>query len=209
MRACEIITEIREIPVNKFEPDDYDTGLSGGDLSPKDRKAENQILLGRYKGYSVWTRDLRMQGDTNHEYEIEVTTKRAPYTVVIRMDLRPDIMYSRHQKIDVDVSRVHFIEKIPGGPGSEINMVDFYIWIMNTLGTAIMSDSKQSKGGASIWKRLANDPRVNVFGYSPTTNEFSQVDDEGDADKWDTWASSKTVNNNILFAVPSNRSMHT
>ena len=209
MRAIEIITEIRELHVNRFEPDDYDTGLSGGDLSPNDRKAENQILLGRYKGYSVWTRDLRMQGDTNHEYEIEVTTKRAPYTVVIRMDLRPDIMYSRHQKIDVDVSRVHFIEKIPGGPGSEINMVDFYIWIMNTLGTAIMSDSKQSKGGASIWKRLANDPRVNVFGYSPTTNEFSQVDDEGDADKWDTWASSNTVNNNILFAVPSNRSMHT
>ena len=66
-------------------------------------------------------------------------------------------------------------------------MVDFYIWIMKTLGTAIISDSKQSKGGASIWKRLASDPRVNVYGYSPATSEFSQVDDEGDADKWDTW----------------------
>ena len=38
MRAIEIITEIRELPVNRFEPDDYDTGLSGGDLSPKERK---------------------------------------------------------------------------------------------------------------------------------------------------------------------------
>jgi hypothetical protein len=54
----------------------------------------------------------------------------------------------------------------------------------------MISDSKQSKGGASIWKRLASDPRVNVFGYSPATSKISQVDDEGDADLWDTWAGS-------------------
>jgi hypothetical protein len=190
MRAREIITEIRELPVNRFEPDDYDTGLSGGDLSPNDRKENNQILLGRYKGYLVWTRDLRMQGDTNHEYDIEVTTKRAPYTVVISMELRPYIMYSKQQKLDIDGSKVHMVEKIPAGPGSEINMVDFYIWIMNTLDTAMISDNKQSKGGASIWKRLASDPRANVFAYSPAASEFSQVDDEGDADKWDTWQGS-------------------
>jgi hypothetical protein len=82
------------------------------------------------------------------------------------------------------------VEKTPDGPGSEINMVDFYIWIMKTLGTAMISDSKQSKGGASIWKRLASDPRVNVFGYSPATSKISQVDAEGDADLWDTWAGS-------------------
>ena len=87
-------------------------------------------------------------------------------------------------------------------------MVDFYIWIMNTLSTAIMSDSKQSKGGTSIWNRLSNDPRVDVFAYSPNTSEFSQVDDEGDADKWDTWADADVPNNNLLFAVPSNRGMH-
>ena len=187
MRAREIITEIYYLDVNRFEPDDYDTGLSGGDLSPKDRKENNQMLLGRYKGYSVWTRDLRMQGETNHEYDIEVTTKRKPYTVVIRMELRPYIMYSEQQKLDVNGSKILMVEKIPDGPGSEINMVDFYIWIMNTLGTAMISDNKQSKGGASIWKRLASDPRANVFAYSPTTNEFSQVNNEGDADNWDTW----------------------
>ena len=133
MRAREIITEIYYLDVNRFEPDDYDTGLSGGDLSPKDRKENNQMLLGRYKGYSVWTRDLRMQGETNHEYDIEVTTKRKPYTVVIRMELRPYIMYSEQQKLDVNRSKIHMVEKIPDGPGSEINMVDFYIWIMVLL----------------------------------------------------------------------------
>jgi len=215
MRFNQLVTEIREIPVNKFEPDDYDTGLSGGDLSPEDRKEKNQILLGSYKGYPVWTRDLRMQGETNHEYDIEVTTKWTPYTVVVRLELRPYIMYNKKQKLDVDGSKVHMVEKIPGGPGSEINMVDFYIWIMNTLGTAIISDDKQSKGGTSIWNRLSNDPRVDVFAYSPNTSEFSQVDDEGDADLWNTWAGSDEsdldatlANNNILFVVPSNKSMH-
>jgi len=187
MRFNELLTEIYYLDVNRFQPDDYDTGLSGGDLSPKGRKENNQILLGRYKGYSVWTRDLRMQGETNHEWDIEVTTKREPYTVVIRMELQPYIMYSEQQKLDIDGSKVHMVEKISEGPGSEINMVDFYIWIIKILGTALISDNKQSKGGASIWKRLASDPRVNVFGYSPTTNEFSQVNDEGDADNWDTW----------------------
>ena len=179
MRFNQLLTEIRDIPVDR-----YDTGYPG--LSPNARKDKNQILLGRYKGYPVWTKDLRMQGDTNHEYDIEVTTRLNPYTIVIRMDLSPYIMQGEGGQ-EVNGSKVDLVQKIPDGEGSEINMVDFYIWIMKTLGTAMISDSKQSKGGASIWKRLASDPRVNVFGYSPATSEFSQVNDEGDADKWDTW----------------------
>ena len=66
----------------------------------------------------------------------------------------------------IDGHRVHFVQKVPEGVGSDINMVDFYIWLINKLSTAIISDSKQSKGGASIWKRLASDPRVDVFAYS-------------------------------------------
>ena len=184
MRAHEIITEIYYLDVGR-----YDTGHQGS--SPQARKENNQILLGRYKGYSVWSRDLRMQGETNHEWDIEVTTKREPYIVVVRMDLSPYIMYSEHQKLDINGSKVDLVQKTPEGVGSEINMVDFYIWIMNILGTAIISDSKQSKGGASIWKKLANDPRVDIFGYSPTTNEFSQVNDDADADNWDTWQGSE------------------
>ena len=179
MRACEIITEIYNLSVDSF-----DTGHQGP--SPKGRKENNQIFLGLYdNNYPVWTKDLRMQGETNHEYEIEVTTKRKPYTVVVRMDLTPFMMTDEKQ--EVDGSMVSMIQKIPKGVGSDINMVDFYIWIMKTLDTAIISDNKQSKGGASIWKRLASDPRVDVFGYSAATSEFSQVDDEGDADNWDTW----------------------
>ncbi len=205
MRFKELITEIRDQSVDKMWAGQY--GL------PSEKRIEgNQILLGTYDDYyQVWTRDLRMQGDTNHEYEIEVTTKEIPHPfitpdnidddamqrkfdgpreyIVIRMDLRPYIMQGDGGQ-EVNGSKVHFIQKVPEGIGSDINMVDFYIWIMNTLGTAMISDHKQSKGGASIWKRLASDPRVNVFGYSPTTSEFSQVDDEGDADLWDTWQGS-------------------
>tara|TARA_Y100001949_G_C15974282_1_gene325374 strand:- start:68 stop:871 length:804 start_codon:yes stop_codon:yes gene_type:complete len=179
MRFNQLLTEIRELPVDR-----YDTGMSWQD--PNDRRDKNQIRLGSYNGYSVWTKDLRMQGETNHEWDIEVTTRLAPYTVVIRMDLSPYIMQGEGGQ-EVNGSKVDLIQKVPDGVGSDINMVDFYIWIMKTLGTAMISDSKQSKGGASIWKRLASDPRVNVYGYSPATSEFSQVDDEGDADKWDTW----------------------
>ena len=110
---------------------------------------------------------------------------------------------------------------------------------MNKLGTALISDNKQSKGGASIWKRLASDPRVDVFAYSYKYG-FGQTDDEGDADQWNTWAGTdqedvdyanyrrklghpekeirsdviaarrelSAEDDNVLFAVPSNRSMH-
>ena len=118
---------------------------------------------------------------------------------------------------EVSGSNVKFIQKVPEGVGSDIDMVDFYIWIMDKLNTALISDSKQSKGGASIWKRLSDDPRIDVFAYSPNTNEFSQVDDEGEADLWNTWGRQQgddeedenpKMNNNLLFAVPSNRSKH-
>ena len=191
MRARELLFEIRDVPqVQKALPGDYDTGLAGSGQSTQDRKARNQIFLGRYKRYSVWTHDLRQEGDTSHEYDIEVTTNRRPYIVGLSIHLEPYTMYIEKNKQDVEGHKVHMVEKMPDGPGSEIDMVDFYIWTMNTLGTTMISDSKQSKGGASIWKRLASDPRVNVFGYSPTTSEISQVDDEGDADLWDTWTGS-------------------
>ena len=222
MRAKEIL-EVQYLNVDGMHAGQYG-------LSSKGRKLGNQMYLGSYKGFKVWTRDSRQEGDTNHEWDIEVITKeilhpfvglqsgndeelRKKYDgpreyVVLKMELRPYIMYSKKDKQDVSGSRVHFVQKVPEGVGSNIDMVDFYIWIMDRLNTAIISDSKQSKGGASIWKRLSSDPRVDVVAYSPNTNEFSQVDDEGDADLWNTWADSKTANNNILFAVPSNRSKH-
>ena len=191
MRARELISEIRNVPqVPKLRPGDIPNGLHGSGVTARDRKARNQIFLGKYKKYNVWTHDLRQEGDTAHRYDIEVTTARRPYIVGLNLELQPDIMYIEKQKQDVEGHRVHFVQKMPDGPGSEIDMVDFYIWVMNTLGTTLMSDHKQSKGGASIWKRLAGDPRVDVFGYSPKTHEISQVDDEGDADLWDTWAGS-------------------
>ena len=222
MRAREIL-EIQDLNVEGMHAGQYG-------LSSEGRKQGNQMYLGSYKGFRVWSRDLRYQGDTNHEWDIEVITKeilhpfvglqsgndeelRKKYDgpreyVVLKMELRPYIMYSKKDKQDVSGSRVHFVQKVPEGVGSNIDMVDFYIWIMDRLNTAIISDSKQSKGGASICKRLSSDPRVDVVAYSPNTNEFSQVDNEGDADLWNTWADSKTANNNILFAVPSNRSKH-
>ena len=231
MRAREIL-EIQDLNVEGMHAGQYG-------LSSEGRKQGNQMYLGSYKGFRVWSRDLRYQGDTNHEWDIEVITKeilhpfvglqsgndeelRKKYDgpreyVVLKMELRPYIMYSKKDKQDVSGSRVHFVQKVPEGVGSNIDMVDFYIWIMDRLNTAIISDSKQSKGGASIWKRLSSDPRVDVFAYSPNTNEFSQVDDEGEADLWNTWGrkgsdnpedENPTMNNNLLFAVPSNRSKH-
>ena len=191
MRAREIISEIRDVPqVPKLYPGDIENGLTGSGASSRDRKARNQIFLGKYKKYNVWTHDLRQEGDTSYYYDIEVTTPRRPYTVGLNLELKPTTMYIKKQKQDVEGHRVSYVVKMPDGPGSEIDVVDFYIWVMNTLGTTLISDSRQSKGGASIWKRLAGDPRVDVFGYSPITLEISQVDSEGDADLWDTWAGS-------------------
>ena len=231
MRAKEIL-EVQYLNVDGMHAGQYG-------LSSKGRKLGNQMYLGSYKGFKVWTRDLRQEGDTNHEWDIEVITKeilhpfvglqsgndeelRKKYDgpreyVVLKMELRPYIMYSKKDKQDVSGSRVHFVQKVPEGVGSNIDMVDFYIWIMDRLNTAMISDSKQSKGGASIWKRLSSDPRDDVFAYSPNTNEFSQVDDEGEADLWNTWGRQSTdndedetqkMNNNFFFAVPSNRSKH-
>ena len=45
------------------------------------------------------------------------------------------------QKQDVEGHRVSYVVKMPDGPGSEIDVVDFYIWVMNTLGTTLISDS--------------------------------------------------------------------
>ncbi len=191
MRAREIISEIRDVPqVPKLYPGDIENGLTGSGASSRDRKARNQIFLGKYKKYNVWTHDLRQEGDTSYYYDIEVTTPRRPYTVGLNLELKPTTMYIKKQKQDVEGHRVSYVVKMPDGPGSEIDVVDFYIWVMNTLGTTLISDSRQSKGGASIWKRLAGDPRVDVFGYSPITLGISQVDSEGDADLWDTWAGS-------------------
>jgi hypothetical protein len=268
MRAREILSEVQDWNVEGMYAGQYG-------LSSKARKEGNQMYLGPYGNYRVWTRDLRQEGDDgNHEWEIEVITKKIPHPfvgkfkssvsssyvfpqdniddelkrkfdgpreyIVIRMDLKPLIMHDKHNNQDIGGSRVHHVQKVPEGVGSDINMVDFYIWIMNRLNTTMISDGKQSKGGASIWKRLASDPRVDVFAYSPNSNEFSQVDDEGDADLWDTWAGNddevvKWANkrrelghpeadvvddatkererisrayNNILFAVPSNKSKH-
>ena len=189
MRAREIL-EIRDLNVEGMHAGQYG-------LSSKGRKLGNQMYLGSYKGFKVWTRDLRQEGDTNHEWDIEVITKeilhpfvglqsgndeelRKKYDgpreyVVLKMELRPLIMYDKHNKQDVSGSRVHFVQKVPEGVGSDINMVDFYIWIINKLGTAIISDSKQSKGGASIWKRLASDPRVDVFAYSYKSVSYTHL----------------------------------
>ena len=191
MRAREIISEIRDVPqVPKLYPGDIENGLTGSGASSRDRKARNQIFLGKYKKYNVWTHDLRQEGDTSYQYDIEVTTPRRPYIVGLNLELKPATMYIKKQKQNVEGHRVSYVVKMPDGPGSEIDVVDFYIWVMNTLGTTLISDSRQSKGGASIWKRLASDPRIDVFGYSPRTLEISQVDSEGDADLWNTWAGS-------------------
>ena len=231
MRAREIL-EIQDLNVDGMHAGQYG-------LSSKGRKQGHQMYLGSYKGFKVWSRDLRYQGDTNHEWDIEVITKEIPHPfvgkgrpeddeelrrrfdgpreyVVLKLDLKPYIMQGNKGQ-EVSGSNVKFVQKVPEGVGSDIDMVDFYIWIMNKLNTAMISDSKQSKGGASIWKRLSSDPRVDVFAYSPNTNEFSQVDDEGEADLWNTWGrkgsdnpedENPTMNNNLLFAVPSNRSKH-
>ena len=105
---------------------------------------------------------------------------------VMTLTLIEEVMVTDDNK--VYGKRVSWVQKTPEGAGSEINMVEFYIWLMNTFNTAIVSDYTQSKGGASIWKKLAKDPRVDMFGYSPEgKGKFSQVDAEGDADLWDTW----------------------
>ena len=105
---------------------------------------------------------------------------------IMTLTLQERMMFTEQQKVKGHT--VSWVQKVPEGIGSEINMQDFYIWLMHTFNTAIISDSTQSKGGASIWKKLAKDPRVDMFGYSPEgKGKFSQVDAEGDADLWDTW----------------------
>ena len=258
MRAREIITEIEDWNVEGMYAGQYG-------LPSEKRKELNQILIGTYDDYyKVWTRDLREVGVPT-DYDIEVITEEIPHPfvtpdniddhdlqrkfdgpreyVVLKMELKHRTLSDKESNPEtgqsIDGHRVHFVQKVPAGVGSDINMVDFYIWIINKLGTAIISDSKQSKGGASIWKRLASDPRVDVFAYSYKYG-FGQTDDEGDADKWNTWAGTDqevvddaklrrelghpekeiksdvisarrelgAERDNVLFAVPSNRSMH-
>ena len=206
MRAREIISEIQDWNVEGMYAGQY--GL------PSEKREElNQILLGTYDNYyKVWTHDLRQVGVPT-DYDIEVITEEIPHPfvtsdniddhdlqrkfdgpreyVVLKMELKHRTLSDKESNPEtgqsIDGHRVHFVQKVPEGVGSDINMVDFYIWIMNKLSTAIISDSKQSKGGASIWKRLASDPRVDVFAYSYKYG-FGQTDDEGDADQWNTWA---------------------
>jgi len=108
---------------------------------------------------------------------------------VMTLTLIEEVMETDDNK--VYGKRVSWVQKTPEGVGSEINMVEFYIWLMNTFNTAIISDYTQSKGGTSIWNKLAKDPRVDMFAYKEggiwNKGKFSQVDAEGDADAWDTW----------------------
>ena len=67
MRAKEIL-EVQYLKVDGMHAGQYG-------LSSKGRKLGNQMYLGSYKGFKVWTRDLRQEGDTNHEWDIEVITK--------------------------------------------------------------------------------------------------------------------------------------
>ena len=186
---------------------------------------------------------LFVTSDNIDDYDLQRKFDGPREYVVLKMELKHRTLSDKESNPEtgqsIDGHRVHFVQKVPEGVGSDINMVDFYIWIINKLGTAIISDSKQSKGGASIWKRLASDPRVDVFAYSYKYG-FGQTDDEGDADKWNTWAGTDqevvddaklrrelghpekeiksdvisarrelgAERDNVLFAVPSNRSMH-
>ena len=261
MRAREIISEIQQL-LNIDRAGRY-PGQYG--LPSEKRKELNQILLGTYDDYyQVWTRDLREVGIPTN-YDIDVITKEIPHPfvtpdniddhdlqrkfdgpreyVVLKMELKHRTLSDKESNPEtgqsIDGHRVHFVQKVSKGIGSDINVIDFYIWIMNKLGTALISDNKQSKGGASIWKRLASDPRVDVFAYSYKYG-FGQTDDEGDADQWNTWAGTdqedvdyanyrrklghpekeirsdviaarrelSAEDDNVLFAVPSNRSMH-
>ena len=58
---------------------------------------------------------------------------------------------------------VHEIALRPSYRGKNI-AYDFYLMLLSS-GYTVVSDGQQTKGGASIWKRLMNDPRIKVTAY--------------------------------------------
>lgn len=53
-----------------------------------------------------------------------------------------------------------------------------YSFIMHKLGLILRSDWTQSIGGKSIWKRLAQDPTVNVYAWNNKTKKAYNIDPE-------------------------------
>ena len=142
MRAREIITEIEDWNVEGMYAGQY--GL------PSEKREElNQILLGTYDDYyKVWTRDLREVGVPT-DYDIEVITEEIPHPfvtpdniddhdlqrkfdgpreyVVLKMELKHRTLSDKESNPEtgqsIDGHRVHFVQKVPEGVGSDINMV--------------------------------------------------------------------------------------
>ena len=146
MRAREIITEFEDWNVEGMYAGQYG-------LPSEKRKELNQILIGTYDDYyKVWTRDLREVGGPT-DYDIEVITEEIPHPfvtpdniddsdlqrkfdgpreyVVLKMELKHRTLSDKESNPEtgqsIDGHRVHFVQKVPEGVGSDINMVDFYI----------------------------------------------------------------------------------
>jgi len=200
MRAYEIITEIRVEPVPGIQ-----SGYPG--RSKEDREKRGEDFIGKYDNYyNVWNAyPDRPEGSPHalgakaRDYELEVMDDTD--TIVLELQLRAqeldDTMQDGSIKQTLPGHQVSYVAKTPEGTGSDINMIDFYKWVMNTLQTALISDKTQSKGGESIWRRLASDPDIDVFAHNIDSvkqgddySNWSQVDEFGDADSFDTWEES-------------------
>ena len=197
MRAYEIITEIRAMPVPGIQP-----GMPGHSMEEREKRGDD--FIGKYDNYyNVWNAYPERPEGSPHalgakarDYELEVIDDTD--TIVLELQLRAreldDTMPDGSIKQSLRGHQVVYVAKTPEGAGSDINMVEFYKWIMSTLQTALISDKTQSEGGASIWRRLAGDPDVDVFAHNKDPikqgdvySNWSQVDEFGDADSFDTW----------------------
>ena len=200
MRAYEIITEIRSMPVPGIQ-----SGYPG--RSMEDRKTRGEDFIGKYDNYyTVWNAYPERPEGSPHalgakarDYELEVMDDTDTIVLELQLHAREldDTMPDGSIKQTLPGHQVSYVAKTPEGIGSDINMVDFYKWVMNTLQTALISDKAQSKGGESIWRRLASDPDIDVFAHNINSvkqgddySNWSQVDEFGDADSFDTWEES-------------------
>ena len=193
MRAYEIITEIRDVIVTGIQP-----GMPGRSMEEREKRGDD--FIGKYDNYyNVWNAYPERPDRSLHDYELEVMDDTD--TIVLELQLRAqeldDTMPDGSIKQTLPGHQISYVAKTPEGIGSDINMIDFYKWVMNTLQTALISDKTQSKGGESIWRRLASDPDIDVFAHNINSikqgddySNWSQVDEFGDADSFDTWEES-------------------
>jgi len=62
-------------------------------------------------------------------------------------------------------------------------VIKLYEYVIKKLGKTLIADNMQSRGGKSVWARLARVPGINVYGWKKGTDEYFAWDPDDSPDE--------------------------